>query len=231
MREVDTERPIWSYKGVTGPDRWSSLSDSFKPCDNGLRQSPIDITGYERATETHIEFLYDSEPIGVYNNGRTITVWYHPDSYIVTSTGIFELVQAHYHAPSEHLIDNRRYSAEIHIVHENSESDLAVVALMVEVGDANTLVDGLITTSESKRFPYGTHPVLHSRFLKPRANGYFHYIGSTTTPPCIEPVDWFIMEGSLTVSSDQLAALTSATRGPNNRAIQPLNGRTIRHVT
>ena len=231
MREIDTERPIWSYKGASGPDYWASLSESFMICDGGLRQSPIDITGYRKSSGEQIEFVYDSMPIGVYNNGRTITVWYHPESYIVTSTGAFELVQAHYHAPSEHLIDNRQFSAEIHLVHENSQSDLAVVTFMVETGDSNTFIDSLITTSKSEKAPYGVHPLLHSGFLKPKGRGYFHYIGSTTTPPCIEPVNWFIMDELLTVSEDQLTALHSATGGPNNRSVQPLNGRTVRRVT
>lgn len=231
MRMIDTERPIWSYKGPTGPDNWASLSESFNNCDCGLRQSPIDLRSYTRSTGEHIDFSYVSTPIGVYNNGATITVWYNPDSHIVTSAGAFELVQAHYHAPSEHLINSRQFSAEIHIVHENSKRELAVVAFMVEVGARNEFVDRLITTSESEESPYGVHPLLHSRFLRPKDKAYYHYIGSTTTPPCIEPVNWFIMEEALTVSEDQLAALYSATGGANNRAIQPLNGRTITRVS
>lgn len=231
MREIDTRPPIWSYRGATGPDYWSSLSESFKPCDDGLRQSPIDITGYRNTTGERIEFLYHSMPIGVHNNGRTITVWYHPESHIVTASGVFELVQAHYHAPSEHLVDSKQFSAEIHLVHESRESDLAVVALMVEVGVSNPLIEKLITTSKSEHSPYGVHPSLNSRYLTPKSKGHYYYIGSTTTPPCIEPVSWFIMEERLTISEEQLTVLESETQGPSNRAIQPLNGRTIRRVT
>lgn len=230
MTSIDTDRPVWTYEGATGPQRWASLSVSFRMCDDGRRQSPIDITGYENAVGEPIEFSYDSMPIAVHNNGRTITVWYEPGSSMVVDGGLFHLIQAHYHAPSEHLIDGRRFSAEVHLLHENHESDLAVVAVLLEFGDANSVIENLVTSANSVHAPYEIDPSLQSRLLKPDGKGYFHYVGSTTTPPCHEPVEWFVMEDMATISEEQLMALYSATHGPNNRAIQPLNGRIIRRV-
>lgn len=230
MTNIDTGRPAWSYKGATGPRGWAALSESFKLCDDGSRQSPIDITGYESCNGAPIEFLYDSMPIAIYNNGRTMTVWYEPGSSIAVDGGLFQLIQAHYHAPSEHLIDGRQFPAEVHLLHRNHESDLAVVAVLLELGTANGVIDNLITGANSIRAPYEINPLLHSRFLKPDGRSYYRYVGSTTTPPCHEPVDWFVMADTATISKDQLSTLDSLTRGPNNRAIQPLNGRIIRRV-
>ena len=229
MTGMSTENPEWSYKGASGPEYWSSLSESFKKCDEGLRQSPIDIAGYENSTGEYIEFMYDSMPIAVNNNGRTISVWYEPGSSILVGSRMFNLTTAHYHAPSEHLIDGIGFSAEMHFVHEDNEGNLAVVAVLLELGDRNTVIEGLLG-SDSAQDPYEANPSLHSRLLKPNSRGHYHYVGSTTTPPCIEPVEWYVMAEKATISVDQLSALRSATNGPNNRAIQPLNGRIIRRV-
>ena len=231
MAGMDAESPAWSYKGATGPEYWSSLSESFTKCDDGLRQSPIDITGYENSTGGYIEFMYDSMPIAVINNGRTISAWYEQGSSIVADSRTFHLTTAHYHAPSEHLIDGVRFSAEMHFVHEDDEGNLAVVAVLFELGESNTAMEGLLASADSAQAPYeALHPSLHSRLLKPNNRGHYRYVGSTTTPPCIEPVEWFVMAEKATVSEDQVIALQAAAHGPNNRAVQPLNGRTIRRV-
>jgi len=230
MTEMGTDSPAWSYGGATGPENWSCLSESFKTCEDGLRQSPIDITGYESIAGERIEFFYDSVPIAVINNGRAISVWYEPGSSITANGGMFRLTTAHCHAPSEHLIDGRRFSAEMHLVHENDEGELAVVAVLLELGNANPVIEGLLASAGSAKDPYEADPSLHSRFLKPTNEGHFHYVGSTTTPPCLEPVAWFVMAETATVSEDQVIALQAASHGPNNRAVQPINGRTVRRV-
>lgn len=220
----------WSYRGRTGPDYWSSLSESFHTCETGQRQSPIDITGYETGAGESLRFFYGSLPVAVNNNGRTVTAWYERGSSMTVGDKVFQLVQAHYHAPSEHLIEGRQFAAEIHLLHEDREGSLAVVASLLEFGQPNPVLDSLLRSVDSEDAPYGTDPALHSRVLKPCGTGYYYYIGSTTTPPCLEPVEWFVMEGISTVFEDQLAALQSATGGPNNRPIQPLNGRAVRRV-
>ncbi len=221
----------WSYGGVTGPRRWSSLSDSFTLCRYGIRQSPIDITGYETASGESIRCFYDSRPVEVHNNGRTITIWYEPGSSMVVGRNTFQLVQAHYHAPSEHLIDGRQFAAEIHLLHENDQGELAVVARLLELGEPSGVIGNLLIYADPEEAPDRAHTSLNSRVLRiTGVGGYYYYVGSTTTPPCLEPVRWFVMAQPDTVSHDQVEAMNLATRGPNNREIQPLNGRTITRV-
>ena len=38
----------WGYVGPTGPAHWGTLSPEYAPCAEGVQQSPVDITGYER---------------------------------------------------------------------------------------------------------------------------------------------------------------------------------------
>jgi len=52
----------------------------------------------------------------------------------------------------------------------------------------------------------------------------FSYIGSLTTPPCTENVEWFVLQTPATASRAQIEAFSSRL-GHNNRPVQPLNGR------
>ena len=61
----------------------------------------------------------------------------------------------------------------------------------------------------------------------PPGGGHFRYEGSTTTPPCEEPVRWYVMRRPRTISSPQVDRLLELTRGPNNRPLQPRGNRVI----
>ena len=63
-------------------------------------------------------------------------------------------------------------------------------------------------------------------FLLPAGRGYFRYSGSLTTPPCTEPVLWYVMSEPLDISPEQLQRIALAV-GMNARPVQPLNGRMV----
>lgn len=54
----------------------------------------------------------------------------------------------------------------------------------------------------------------------------FNYQGSLTTPPCGQPVNWFVARQPITMSQAQIDAFT-AHYDHNNRPLQPHNGRAI----
>lgn len=56
----------------------------------------------------------------------------------------YELVQYHFHAPSEHMIDGERAPLELHFVHKSATGTLAVLGVLVEVGDHNPIFDFVI---------------------------------------------------------------------------------------
>ena len=60
----------------------------------------------------------------------------------------------------------------------------------------------------------------------PADNYAYHYIGSLTTPPCSENVQWMVLRDMVTLSADQIKAFSSRI-GPNNRPTQPLNTRKL----
>ncbi|MFQ9122044.1 MAG: carbonic anhydrase family protein [Haemophilus parainfluenzae] len=49
----------------------------------------------------------------------------------------FYLKQFHFHTPSEHTFKRKHYPLEIHFVHQSEDKSLAVIAVMVNEGEAN----------------------------------------------------------------------------------------------
>ncbi len=62
--------------------------------------------------------------------------------------------------------------------------------------------------------------------LPPNDKSYYHYVGSLTTPPCTEGVNWNILRTPIEVSQEQIAKFTTIYSG-NARPVQPLNQRVI----
>src|SRR5262245_60196012 len=113
----------WSYAGATGPTHWAALESEFSACRVGHAQSPIDIrtNQVQKANLPAIEFAYRAVPLKIVNNGHTIQVNYAPGSFIDVGGHRYELVQFHFHRPSEESIDGKRRDMVAHLVHKDSE--------------------------------------------------------------------------------------------------------------
>ena len=57
--------------------------------------------------------------------------------------------------------------------------------------------------------------------------GHYQYDGSETTPPCHEPVGWYVMRDPKSISPEQVNNLLALSGGPNNRPVQPTDSRVI----
>ncbi|GAD16409.1 carbonic anhydrase family protein [Lentilactobacillus otakiensis] len=137
----------------------------------------------------------------------------------------FEFQQAHFHSPSEHVINGRRCPLEIHMVHKNVIGQLCVVALLVEHGETpNAPFQKIIDNYEKGE----TEPVdLNIKDWAPWYPVGFHYLGSLTTPPLTEGVEWLLVSNpDFTVSDDQVEWFRKHF-GKDDRKLQPLNGRSI----
>ncbi|WP_054655524.1 carbonic anhydrase family protein [Lentilactobacillus kisonensis] len=136
----------------------------------------------------------------------------------------FAFQQVHFHAPSEHVIDGKHDPLEVHLVHQNAIGQLAVVALMVQVGAADPVFQQIITS-----FHAGTTASTNSQidqWLPDRPVG-FHYLGSLTTPPLTEGVEWLVVTNpKVTISETQLDWFKQQFRF-DNRQVQALNGRKV----
>ena len=106
---VASGKTHWAYEGHDGPDNWGTLSPDYHMCKDGKKQSPIDIYGAKRVKLGSIKFNYKASPKNIINNGHTVQVNMNKGSTITAINGkTYQLLQFHFHSPSEHSIDGRR---------------------------------------------------------------------------------------------------------------------------
>jgi carbonic anhydrase len=224
----DHKGHAWSYAGDDGPAHWGDLDPEFSACKLGQRQSPIDIRMPKKAQIPALQFDYKPVSLHIVNNGHTIQVNYAPGSFLTVGDKRYELRQFHFHHPSEEKVYGRHFPMVAHLVHADSEGQLAVVAIPLAAGHPNSLID-----SVWKHIPQqlGVEQVIeyvqiNIADLLPIKHGYYTFSGSLTTPPCSENVTWFVLKMSASITKEQ--ASTFAKLYPHNaRPIQPLNGREV----
>jgi carbonic anhydrase len=220
----------WSYEGEEGPEHWGELSPDYELCANGSQQSPIDIANPTAADLANVVFDYEPTPLEIVNNGHTIQVSYALGSSIQLDATSYELLQFHFHAPSEHLVSGAAADAELHLVHRSATGALAVVGvLMAQTADG---ADNSALATVWSNLPQAPGPArqvdaqVDAEMLLPENRLTFRYQGSLTTPPCSEGVSWLMMTEPIGISAAQLEALGAIMEG-NNRPIQPLNDRPL----
>jgi len=129
---------------------------------------------------------------------------------------------AHIHLSSEHTIDGRFYSAEMHMVHLNAGGTrAAVVGTMIEATAASTnpVFEQFLDNWRSVRHsvecgdcavPFGR--VSDTTSMHPykmvEGDSFYHYDGGLTTPPCSEIVWWNLAAKPMSISVRQMADLT-----------------------
>jgi carbonic anhydrase len=219
--------PHWGYGGEHGPEKWGDMEAGFSGCKLGKEQSPIDIRNATKSALPALDIKYTKSSAEVVNNGHTIQVNL-VDGGVLNLDGVsYKLVQFHFHAPSEERIGGKAYSMVAHLVHQNAEGKLAVVAVLLKEGKANAALDPVF-----KNLPQteGSKKTLGADFnaaeLLPAERGYFRYVGSLTTPPCSEGVRWQVLKQPIEVSKAQIAAFRKLYN-MNARPVQPLNGRKV----
>jgi len=219
----------WSYAGQMGPSHWAELDPKFAACGNGKAQSPIDIQVREVRGERlpALAFDYKSTPLHIVDNGHTVQVDADPGSWLRIGDDRYQLIQFHFHHPSEERINGKGADMVAHFVHRDASGGLAVVAVFLNTGEANATVDELWSHLPKKDHQAAFKDVLiNPAALLPRELGYFTYSGSLTTPPCSEGVRWIILKSPRTLSKDEIATFTA--RYPNDaRPVQKLNGRLV----
>ena len=217
----------WGYSGSEGPMHWGSLSDEFSVCGSGRQQSPVNVKAEQEMKLQEIEFHYrDSAHSKVINNGHTIQVNYAHGSYAVIGGKKYDLLQFHFHSPSEHKIHGKHADMVAHLVHKSEAGDLAVVAVLFVRGSQNQFISPVWRAMPKHKGEATVSDTLNINKLLPKSKRYFNYAGSLTTPPCSEGVNWNILTTYVSVSSSQVTAFKKIF--PKSiRPTQPINERII----
>jgi carbonic anhydrase len=222
----------WSYSGHTGPAEWASMEPEFGVCGLGKTQSPIDIrdADVKKGALPPVSFDYKPSALKIVDNGHTVQVDYAPGSFITVDGRRYELVQFHFHKPSEEKINGKPAAMVAHLVHKSVDGNLAVVAVLLKPGQPNKLVETLWKNlPREKEKPSSRDDVrIDAADLLPADKAaYYTFTGSLTTPPCSEGVTWFVMKNATSVSSAEVTRF-ARLYPMNARPTQPLNGREIR---
>jgi len=113
---LDHASDEWSYAGETSPEHWAELEKNSDCL--GKRQSPvniIDLNVVEKAGDTaHNTLFYSPKTIltRVRNNGHTVQFDFDRGDSICSRDVHYDLVQIHFHTPSEHTVNGIRYPIE-----------------------------------------------------------------------------------------------------------------------
>jgi carbonic anhydrase len=218
----------WSYDGAVGPQSWGRLKPEFSKCTSGTRQSPIDIRDGIRVDLEPVQFDYRPSAFRVLDNGHTVQVNVAPGNSIEVMGRRFELVQFHFHRPSEERIDGKQFDMVAHLVHKDVGGRLAVVAVLLERGSAHTLVQSVWNNLPlEKGDEVSARAPLDLNQLLPKDTRYFTYMGSLTTPPCSEGVLWMVMQQPVNVSAEQIDVF-ARLYPMNARPLQQASGRLIK---
>lgn len=240
--------------GYDDPMNWGK---SFPSC-NGKAQSPvhirtsmakyhdlgkIDLTGYKTKAN------YD-----IVNNGHTIqlNIGYPATAKNGGLPGVYRALQFHFHwshnkqgEGSEHILNNKAYPLEVHIVHMNDaypnvtealkhNDGLAVLGFFFEVGNENPAMNKFLNNlpQAGNNAQSGSFSLEEMLGSLDHLDHYYRYLGSLTTPPCSEAVVWTVFGKIITLSSKQLDYFWTVKDShghpaKNYRPIQALNGRQI----
>jgi carbonic anhydrase len=210
----------WSYAGKGGPANWGRLDKSYTACSLGKDQSPIDIRGarYDKSLKP-IEFHYMAVEAEVVNNGHTVQVNLPAGSYVLVDGHRYDLVEYHFHHPSEEAVKGKLSDMDVHLVHRDAEGKLLVIAIRLNEGRANAAIAALwaampVKAGDRKK----TTDYVNPAGLLPADRNYWSYEGSLTTPPCTEGVRWLVFEQEVELDRTQLR---------NFGALYPHNARPI----
>ncbi|XP_055923691.1 carbonic anhydrase 2 [Eupeodes corollae] len=241
----------------------------------GKLQSPISVQ-HSKAVPLHMPAIdligYHNllaHPLKLMNNGHTVSITIPKFSqkdiengevnpYIRGGKlpGEFEVEGVHFHwgdrnnRGAEHVINDIRYTMEMHIVHRNKKYELLSDALQQRDGAAVLAFFFMLDDSDheglaaiSKHLPLientnesvylNTTFSLSSLMSKIDLDKFYTYRGSLTTPPCSEAITWVLYPEPLPISPKQISRFRQLQDNidgalvDNFRALQPIGNRRI----
>jgi carbonic anhydrase len=226
-----------------------SLPRAGAQTSSGLEQTPIDIRnedltfvenlpalGFSYETRTALTVVNTGSP-GEFNTIRavpaggsnnTLTVAGDPHSY--------RLAQFHWHTPSEHELNGRKFPMEMHLVHKFDDGTptgkLKVVGVFIKTGRENSELAKIFSHLPEQKDESRAVARFNLTKLLPQGLESYRYDGSLTTPDpssglFMEGVKWVVLAEPIEMSQQQIETFKRLFPEGNSREVQPLNGRTI----
>lgn len=242
----------------------------------GARQSPINIDKkdvVEKHHQPHITAVYQSNAtlsvVNTYNPNRvplvdkewaTLRATPSGASYIMVGHQQYDLLQFHFHTPSEHKVNEKGAPMEVHFVHLKSGAlpcdpeALLVIGAMIkqDSGGHNELskIFGAHDLPEDSTKPAVTVTNFNLNKVLPKLDDSWRYAGSLTAPSTFtnctaqggsiedqlsadifpENVQWVVLTNQIEMSKQHIHAFKHLFEEGNSRETQPLNGRSVYRV-
>ena len=210
------------------------MSQNFKEIEFGAYQSPINIADSECRIGNHtIRMHYNLSREHLIHDLHRVEVDYDSGSYVEFDREEYQLMQFHFHTPSEHLVNAYRYPVEMHIVHSSVRTrDFLVIALLFDYGDEDSFIGQFLND-----VPVGMKHIdndqkyldINQELLPEIFFSYYYYQGSLTTPPYSENVNWIIDTRVHSCSKAQVDRLVML-EGYNHREEQKIFDREVEKV-
>lgn len=221
----------WGYSGEGGPAAWARLQPEFQLCGSGQRQSPVHIetTAALQGPNEVLGLDYRPSSGTVLHDGRTIRVQVEGDNVLQVRGASWRLEYFEFRHPAEEVVDHGGFAMGVHLVHRNAQGETAIVAVLLQPGEASPFIDKVWTyipldAGDSVRMPAQWFDLTQ---LLPQDQRYYQFFGSLTQPPCTEGVLWMVLKQPVTLSPEQLR-LFAQMFPANARPVQALNGRIVR---
>lgn len=204
-------------------------------CDTGQNQPPIDIAKTSPTSlpkiradfsPTKPQIVHHEHVAGEINNGHTIQINYSEGDTLTVGDTNYELIQFHFHSPSEHTLHGKHYPMEMHFVHKSPAGTLAGRRGVHRARGAQYSLRSYLGDLPKQKGVESHFEHVHvdvDNFL-PHSHTSYRYDGSLTTPPCSKGVKWIVMKSPIQLSKKQIQAFNAIIKA-NNRPVQPLHHR------
>ncbi|CAG8981221.1 hypothetical protein HYALB_00013869 [Hymenoscyphus albidus] len=202
----------WGYGPENGPLLWYAMDRvANKACGQGKNQTPIDITGNSTRTQSSSDYVLKYckiKNVPYLNTHHTAQVQVDgvtdSTNTLTFANKTYNLLQFHFHVPSEHRINGEYFPMEVHFVHRSADGALAVVGYAIQVGRTNHPLLGAVLGKIKQVAETDAKSTLASLDLSTittnfAKNNVFRYSGSLTTPPCTEGIEWIVSTEAITI--------------------------------
>ncbi|KAI3696946.1 hypothetical protein L6452_29598 [Arctium lappa] len=238
-QEVDDEHEFsYDINSHNGPNHWGEIHPEWNMCNHGDLQSPIDLT-HERVQTTSklgkLDRDYKPANATFLNRGHDMMLrWIGGAGHVHINGTEYQLNQLHWHTPTEHTVNGRRFNLELHLVHESTDGKIAVIGIMYKIGRPDSLLSVLepylkvLADTKGAETKVG---IINPRDIKIGSRKYYRYIGSLTTPPCTQNVIWTMVNKVRTASREQVHLIRKAVHDDaevNARPVQAFNNRWLK---
>ncbi|KAG4988996.1 hypothetical protein JHK82_031327 [Glycine max] len=208
----------YDVKSKRGPYNWGNIKPEWSICKNGSMQSPINLLNKRVQIAPHLGKLhinYQPSNATLRNRGHNIMLeWLAGTSYL--------------------QINETQFDLELHMVHEASSGEIAVIGMLYKAGRPDPLLSLLgnhikaISDCTGAEIELGVLDPWLVSICRSRTQ-YYRYSGSLTTPPCTENVAWTVLTEVRYVSREQIRLLRVAVHDDSNaRPLQPINNRLVK---